>query len=132
MPQIIPSLFSSLRSIRSPSNTLVTLRTLNILTLLTIFSYSVYSTLISQPSSIDIYNKYPTYLTASLTFVEIFWSILFFLQFGFAAYAQFNDLHIVQQVVENFVNRWFFLSNLFMCGWLYFWVRHKNFSCKNF
>lgn len=121
-PQVIPSLFSSLRSLRSPTNKLKTLRVLNILTFLTFLSSSFYSIVLSQPSSIDICDKYPTYFTPSLTFIGIFWSILFSLQFGFVVYAQFNDFHLVQRVVENYVDWLFSLSNLFMCGWLFFWV----------
>lgn len=122
MPPVIPSLFSSLRSIHAPSTKLKIFRTFNVITLLSFFSLVVYSVVTSNPSSIEICDKYPTYFTPSIIFVGIFWSILFFLQFGFAFYAQFNDTRIVQEIVGNFVSRWFYLSNLFMCGWLFFWV----------
>ncbi|GBB83276.1 hypothetical protein RclHR1_01000032 [Rhizophagus clarus] len=117
-------MFSSLRSIHAPSTKLKIFRTFNVITLLAFFSLNVYSLVIS-PSSIDICNKYPTYFTPSLIFVGIFWSILFFLQFSFTFYAQFNDVRIVQEVVGNFVSRWFYVSNLFMCGWLFFWMRES-------
>jgi len=122
MPRVPPSLVSSLMSIRPPSNKLIILRILNILTFLLILFSSVYFEVFSHPSSGDISNKYPTYFTPSLTFVEIFWSILFFLQSGFAFYSQFKELNLIQDVVKTILNLWLSLSNLFVCGWLFFWV----------
>ncbi|PKK62882.1 hypothetical protein RhiirC2_855386 [Rhizophagus irregularis] len=130
-PRVIPSLFSSLRSLRSPTHKLKILRTLNILTFLTFVSSSVYSIVLAKPSSIDICDKYPTYFTPSLTFIGVFWSILFFLQFCFVSSVQFNDFNFIQSIVEKYVDWLFSFSNLFMCGWLFFWLR-ENFIISEF
>src|SRR4051812_24802434 len=116
---------SPLTSIRSPSMKLKILRALNILTILLAFFSNTYFAVFPRPSSGDISDKHPTYFTPSTIFVGIFWVVLYFLQFGFAFYAQFNNTRIVQDVVENVVSLLFPLSNLFVCGWLYFWVSYR-------
>src|SRR5947207_7407575 len=117
-------------SILSPSTKLKILRIFNILTILLVFFSNAYFAIFSRPSSGDISDKHSTYFTPSLAFVGIFWVILYVLQFGFAFYAQFNNSRVVQETVENDVNWLFSLSNLFMCGWLYFWVSYHHLACK--
>jgi hypothetical protein len=121
---------SELTSIHSSSTQLKVLRALNFLTLLSSFSSNVYSTVFSHPNVGEISNKHPTYFTPSLIFVGIFWFILYILQFGFAFYAQFSNIYIVQDVVENGVGWWFSLSNLFICGWLFFWVSYRFYKVE--
>jgi hypothetical protein len=113
-----------LTSVHSSSNKLKALRVFNVLTILLTFFSNSYSLIFSRPNVGEISDNNPTYFTPSLTFIGIFWFILYILQFGFAFYAQFSNIHIVQEVVENGVSWWFSLSNLFMCGWLFFWVNY--------
>ncbi|RIA84874.1 hypothetical protein C1645_879686 [Glomus cerebriforme] len=114
-----------LTSIHPSSIQLKVLRTFNVLTILLSFFSNSYSIAFSHPNIGEISDKHPTYFTPSLTFVGIFWFILYCLQFGFAFFAQFSNIHIVQDVVENGVSWWFSLSNLFLCGWLFFWMREN-------
>src|SRR5437016_1887364 len=97
----MPPVFSRLTSVHSPSNQLKVLRVFNVLTILLAFFSNSYSTIISRPNIGEISHKNPTYFTPSLTFVGIFWFILYILQLGFAFYAQFSTVHIVQDAVEN-------------------------------
>ncbi|RIA92316.1 hypothetical protein C1645_765535 [Glomus cerebriforme] len=120
-----PSLQTPLISTHNPTNKLNLYRIFNVFTVLTFFFSNAYSIVFARPSIVDISDKYPTYFTPSLIFIGIFWFILYILQFGFVFYAQLNDLHIVQEVVEGVVGWWFSIINLFMCGWLFFWLREN-------
>ncbi|GBB99697.1 hypothetical protein RclHR1_00360046 [Rhizophagus clarus] len=116
---------SELTSVHSPSKKLNVLRVFNVLTILLTFFSTSYSIVFPRPNIGEISNNNPTYFTPSLIFVGIFWFILYILQFGFAFYAQFSNIHIVQDVVEKGVGWWFSLSNLLTCGWLFFWMRES-------
>ncbi|CAB4423460.1 unnamed protein product [Rhizophagus irregularis] len=86
-----------LTSVHPPSNKLKVLRVFNVLTILLNFFSNSYSMVFSRPNVGEISNKNPTYFTPSLIF----------------------------SVVENGVSWWFSLSNLFLCGWLFFWIREN-------
>src|SRR6266542_3250773 len=115
---------SELTSTLPPSIKLKILRTFNLLSFLLVFFSNSYFMVFSGSSG-EINHKYPTYFTPSLTFVGIFWFILHILQLGFAFVAQFSNLRIVQDVVENAVSWWFTFSNLFLCGQLFFLVSYR-------
>src|SRR5581483_7980695 len=109
---------------RTPSKKLKIIRALNIITIILVFSAHSYA---AYSIAIDSSYEPHTYLTPSLIFLGILLSVLYILQFGYAFYGQFyNKTRIVQNIVEKVIGYLFVLSNLFMLGWLIFWVSYKS------
>ncbi|RIB30098.1 hypothetical protein C2G38_647649 [Gigaspora rosea] len=92
------------------------IQVLNIITIIQVFFAHAYSEAYSSKEGY-------TYLTISTNFEVIFWFVLYVLQFGYAFHRQFyNYTRIVHDIVENVIGYLFALNNLFMFGWLLFWM----------
>ncbi|CAI2181171.1 8435_t:CDS:2 [Funneliformis geosporum] len=114
--------------IREASTSLKTLRVVNILSLIASFISSIYAYIL-DPREID--HKYNNIFSPSIVLILILWPLMYFLRFGFVFYTQFSNVAIVQEVVNESVGWLFTLANLFMLGWLWFWLQ-LNFVGSSF
>src|ERR1043165_6100910 len=110
------------------STSLKTLRVFNILSFIASFTASIYA----FPRAEEINHKHNIF-SPSLVLIAILWPIIYLLRFGFVFYVQFSEIAIVQDIVTESIGLLFTLSNLFMLGWLWFWVSmhlFKEFYCN--
>ncbi|CAG8463102.1 14404_t:CDS:2 [Ambispora leptoticha] len=117
-------LLSASEGSHSASQKVKLLRIGNIVSLLFCFGAIIVGLLV-HPNIAEVGEANPSYLTLPNLFVNIFWAILFPLQFGFVLYAQFNALHVVQEAVSRGINWYFIASNLLIPGWILFWCKEE-------
>ena len=94
----------------------------NVVSFLLATSANIWGLTRSPNNIVDIFDQNPTFLTPAKIFVGIFWAIWFLSFVTFVFYAQWIEEVTITEIVEKGVGWLFVMSNVFLCGWVWFWV----------